>query len=367
MVKSVVIIGMGGHANSWLQTVKKNPEFKLSGIVDIDTELMEHMGQFGLKEDDFFLSIDDYVEDKGKPDLAIIATPIYTHHVLVKETMDHGINVICEKNMASTIYQGKQMVQCALDHPELATSIGHQYRFFLHNYLTRCYIKEHNELGKLAMIRMASGGNWGEKRKGWRRFLPEVYLEDMMPHWFDLLRYWTGLDVVQVKCDTFIPRFSPWQGSSTAFVNCALANPDDYNHRHNWVWAQIYGDWQSRGPSTPEKNYQKLYFEKGEIKVGGSWLEIAKYKDEQGRESEEDGFLVTDAGNDGIEHMGTNYDGQGIILEQVRRCMESKGKIKPQNCFEDIFKSFAISQAAIESSRTGNSVWVPDYWKDMDI
>ncbi|NMC07163.1 MAG: Gfo/Idh/MocA family oxidoreductase [Candidatus Lokiarchaeota archaeon] len=367
MVKSVVIIGMGGHANSWLQTVKKNPEFKLTGIVDIDTELMEHMAQFGLKEDDFFVSIDDYVQDKGKPDLAIIATPIYTHHVLVKETMDLGINVICEKNMASTIYQGRQMVQCALDHPELATAIGHQYRFFWHNWLAKCYLREHNELGDLAMVRWAGAGNWGEKRKGWRRFLPEVYLEDMMPHYFDLLRYITGLDVVQVKCDTFIPRFSPWQGSSTAFANLALAHPDDYNHRHNWVWAQVYGDWQSRGPGTPDKSYQRFLFAKGEFKLGGSWLEIMKYKNEQGTEFEEEGFLTADAGGDGVEHMGTPYDGQGIILEQVNRCIDSRGKNQALNKFADIFKSFSVSMAAIESSRTGNTIWVPDYWKDMNI
>ena len=65
--------------------------------------------------------------------------------------------------------------------------------------------------------------------------------------------------------------------------------------------------------------------------------------------------------------MGTSYDGQGIILEQVNRCIDSKGKKQALNSFPQIFKSFAISMAAIESSRTGNSVWVPDYWKDMGI
>lgn len=363
-----VIIGMGSHAGSWLRCVNTHPDFQLTGIVDIDTEMMEHMGQFGLKEDDFFLSIDDYVQDKGKPDLAIIATPIYTHHVLVRETMDLGINVICEKNMASTIYQGRQMVQCALDHPELVTAIGHQYRFFMHNWVLKAFYQEHNDLGELAFIRWASSGNWGEKRKGWRRFLPEVYLEDMAPHHFDLLRYFTGLDVVQVKADTFIPRYSPWQGSSTAFANLALAHPDDYNHRHNWIWVQYYGDWQARGPQHESRNHLDLYFGKGHVKAGkGSWLEIDRYLDENGNKTEEDGFLASDAGNDGVEHMGTPWDSQMIIMEQVKRGIASGGKQKPLNRFEDIFKSFSVSMAAIESSRTGEAVWVPDYWQDLPI
>ncbi|MHA1680422.1 MAG: Gfo/Idh/MocA family protein [Promethearchaeota archaeon] len=364
MVLKTVIVGMGGHANSWRNCIKRHPDFELTGIVDTDTELLDNMHLYGLEEEDGFINIDDYVMDKGKPDLALIATPIYTHHVLVKEVMDHGINVICEKNMASTPYQGRQMVQLALDNPHLTTAIGHQYRFFFGNWLLKTYLQEHSDLGELSYIRQASGGNWGEKRTGWRRWLQEVYLEDMAPHHFDLLRYITGLNVVEIKADTFIPRYSQWQGSSTVFANIALAHPDDYHHRSNWIWCQYYGDWQARGP---QNNFFDLYFEKGHVRQGGSWLGIDRYLDDDGRKWEEDGFLLADAGNDGVEHMGTNYDGQMIILEQVKRSIESGGKNKPLNCFEDIFKSFSVSMGAIESSRTGKAVWVPKYWEDIDI
>ncbi|MBD3187183.1 hypothetical protein GF325_10170 [Candidatus Bathyarchaeota archaeon] len=360
--KSTVIVGMGSHATGWRRNILAHPDFELTGIVDTDTELLENMHLFGLEDDDGFINIDDYVMDKGVPDLAVIATPIYTHHVLVKEAMDHGINVICEKNMASTIYQGRQMVQLALDYPDLTTAIGHQYRFFTRNWLLKAFLQEHNDLGDLAYMRLASAGNWGEKRRGWRRWLQEVYLEDMAPHHFDILRYITGLDIVQVKADTFIPRYSHWQGSSTVFANLALAHPDDYNHRSNWIWAQYYGDWQARGP---KKNYFDLYFEKGHVQEGGSWLNIARYTDEDGNKWEEDGFLAMDAGD--IEHMGTDYQSQMIILEQVSRSIDSGGKNQPLNRFTDIFKSFAVSMCAIESSRTGKAVWVPDTWKGLGI
>ncbi|MHA1792548.1 MAG: Gfo/Idh/MocA family protein [Promethearchaeota archaeon] len=360
--KSVVIIGMGSHANGWRRELIRHPDFEITGIVDTDTELLDNMHLFGLEDDDGFISIDDYVEDKGVPDLAVICTPIYTHHVLVKETMDHGINVICEKNMASSIYQGRQMVQLALDNPELTTAIGHQYRYFTHNWLLKAFIQEHNDLGDLSFIRIASAGNWGEHRRGWRRWLQEIYAEDMMPHHVDLLRYVTGMDIVQVKADTFIPRFSEWQGSSTVIANFALAHPDDYNHRHNWVWCHYYGDWQARGK---KPNYVNFYFDKGQVSDEGGWLKIDRYTDKEGSKWEEDAFLATDAGD--IEHMGTNYESQGIILEQVSRSIDSGGKNQPLNNFVDIFKSFAVSMAVIESSRTGKSVWVPDYWKDLGI
>ena len=128
--KKAVIVGFGSlGGGSWFREVKNHPDFDLIGIVDTDTELLENVTNFGLEEEQGYISIDDAVKFGEKPDLAIIATPIYTHHVLVKETMDLGINVICEKNMASNVIQGKQMVQCAIDHPELCTAVGTQYRY----------------------------------------------------------------------------------------------------------------------------------------------------------------------------------------------------------------------------------------------
>jgi predicted dehydrogenase len=361
MVYKVAIIGFGGHARgSWFRSVKAHPDFELTGIVDTDTELLSNVGNFGLSEDQAFMSIDDMVKFGEKPDVAIIATPIYTHHVLVKETMDLGINVICEKNMAATIYQGRQMVQCAIDHPELSTAIGTQYRYFPRNWAAHQFFKQKdNPIGELSYIRWAGAGNWGEKRSGWRRWIPEIYLEDMCLHYFDLLRYITGLDIVQVKADTFIPRYSAWQGSSTAFVNLALAHPDDYHHRHNWVWCQLYGDWQRRGPGV---NLSEFLGGKGQATIGDWGIDMKIYQDEDGKKWEEDGFLIADSGP--VEGCG-NFTDQCVILDLLKQSMESKGKKLLGTHFREAFKSFAVSMGAIESSRTGQTVFVPDYWKGL--
>ncbi|GAB4313962.1 MAG: Gfo/Idh/MocA family oxidoreductase [Promethearchaeota archaeon] len=365
--KTCVIVGFGAHARgSWLRAVQRHPDWELVGIVDTDTELLANVPEMGigLDEDQAYISIDHCVQFGEKPDLAIVATPIYTHHVLVKETMDHGINVICEKNLASSIYQGRQMVQLALDNPRLCTATGFNYRYATRWWTVKKFFASgvaEEMLGKLSFMRWASAGNWGEKRTGWRRWLQEIYLEDMATHWFDLLRYVTGMDVVQVKCDTFIPRYSEWQGSSTVFANLALAHPDDYNHRHEWVWVQLYGDWQRRGPGI---DLFEAFGGKGQAVFTGSWgVEVKRYLDETGRRWEDDGYLP----QADVEDLGTNYEGQMVILEMMSRGIDSGGKEQPGNNFVDAFKSFAVSMAAIESSRTGRSVWVPDYWKDLPI
>ena len=55
--------------------------------------------------------------------------------------------------------------------------------------------------------------------------------------------------------------------------------------------------------------------------------------------------------------MGTNYTGQGIILEQMSRGINSGGEIQPMTNFKEGFKSFAVSMGAIESSFTGQVFW----------
>ena len=250
--KTVAILGFGGHAQaSWLKAIKNHPDFNLIGIIDKDTEKLSHVPEMGtgLTEDQVFTSIEDIVQGYQKPDLVVVATPIYTHHALVKHVMDFGINVICEKNMASTIYQGRQMVQLAIDHPELTTAMGTQKRFSPTYWTTKKFLQEENQIGNLHMIRWCDAFSWGKYRAGWREFLPELFAEDQMIHWFDLMRNITQMDIVQVNANSYLPNWSTWQGASSIIAHLALAKKEDYNHRNNWVWAQFYGDWQRGGKS----------------------------------------------------------------------------------------------------------------------
>ena len=368
MVKKAVIIGLGGHARgSWLKTLSKHEDWEVSAIVDTNTELLEN-----IEESEEFEGINGYTNidqlmalESTKPDLAVIATPIYTHHILVQEAMDHGLNVICEKNMASNIYQARQMVQAAIDNPELCTAVGTQYRYFTRNWVAKQFFaQENNPIGELANMRWTNAWIWGEKRTGWRRWLQDVYLEDMATHMFDSMRYITGMDIIQVKADAFIPKYSSWKGSSSVYANFALAHPDDYNHRHNWTWCQFYGDWQPKGPIVG--NGAHFYCQKGQCSIADWGMKYLVYTDDGGSKFKEDGFLMEDAGS----QEGLNYDkgdGQSIIAEMMSKGIDSKGKYQPGTNFKDAIKSFAVSQACIESSRTNKTIWVPDYWKDMDI
>jgi predicted dehydrogenase len=369
MVKKVMIAGFGKHGRgSWYHSIKKHPDWELTGIIDTDLALLEQIPEMnlGLGEDQVFRNLEEVVKFGDKPDMVILATPIPTHHVMFKEAMDYGINVITEKNLASTIYQGRQMVQACLDHPDLVSAVGVQRRYAPAYWAAKKYLaSDANQIGQLCHIRWYDAFNWGSGnyRADWRQYLPELFAEDQMVHWYDLMRYITGMDIVQVKADSFIPNFSNWQGSSAIMAQLALAHPDDYNHRHNWTWVMFYGDWQRRGSPLSVNEFSG---EKGRFVIDHQWgLKLEVYTNEGGSQWEEDGYLPGDAGS--ILDLGTKFEGQGIILEMMKRGIDSKGKTQPNNNVIDVFKSFAAVMGAIESSRSGKAVWVPDYWKDLPI
>jgi len=360
--KTCVIIGYGGIGRSWQKAIKNHPDWELVGVIDTDTELLENVTKMGIGigEDQIYTSIEECAQFGHKPDLAIVATPIYYHHSITREVMDLDINVICEKNMASTLYEGRQMVQYAKDKPHLCTAVDTQYRYGTNYWTAHQFFKqETTPIGKLGMIKWESADYRGEKRWAWRRALPDVYLEDMSVHWFDTLRYTTSMDIVQVKADVFMPKYSDWHGSSEVYANLALAKPQDYNDRHNWVWAQFYGGWQRNGPTYNKYVY---YGGKGQAEVTGFGLEMKTYPDKTDtRKFEEDAFLPIDAGP--VE--GTNYTGQEVILDMMSKGIDSGGEQQPGTNFCEAFKSFAVSVACSESSRFGKTVWVPDYWKGL--
>lgn len=364
--KKIVIVGFGAHARgSWLNSIKKHPDYELVGVVDTDTELLGNVERLTgglLKEDQAFMKIDELETYGVKPDVAVVATPIYTHHVIFKDLLDMGINVICEKNLASTIYQGRQMLQAALDHPELTTAVGTQRRYSVPHWTAKKYLNgPDNQIGTLNFIQWTDAFNWGLYREGWRQYLTELFAEDQMIHWFDLIRYITEMDIVQIYADCFIAKGIDWQGSNAVIANLALAKPKDYYHRHNWVWCRFYGDWQRRGPTDINTDLKEFSGTKGRMTIRGPWCELNLYTDSGGTKWEEDGVIP----DNNILNLGTQYDGQVMILEQMKRGIDSKGKIQPDNNIRDVFKSFAAVMGAIESSRTGRAVFVPDYWKGM--
>ncbi len=434
MVHKVLIIGAGGHAtNSWLGAINIHEDFKPTGIVDINPEVLENAPKtWGIDDDRVSYTIDEAVAEglAKKGDIALICTPIDTHATLCAEAMENGLHVICEKNMAHSMPAGMLMVKTALAHPELATVIGHQYPYALSwPWHVRRAIKM-GEIGEIdnVNLRFLGGGNgWQpasrekQNRRDWRKFLDHPFLEDWIIHYIDLLRYLTGMDALTVNADLWNPKWSQSLGTNSMNILMQFAEDKHYEDpmrtlrdceqtqvaKRRWQLGNIPREWAH---VNFHSNGQRI----GLVQCGNSILiqgtrgsievihdnyngdgvtrpnivRISTYDPEKFDHHAKyaDNWKVQDvltcrrdlecwpdkelpgpgprwAGN----NTGDEFCDQAFILEEMKQCIESNGKIKPLRCFENCIKTFAISMGAIKSASAGGQpVWLPDMWQVTD-
>jgi predicted dehydrogenase len=70
------------------------------------------------------------------------------------------------------------------------------------------------------------------------------------------------------------------------------------------------------------------------------------------------------------EDVGNRQEGhidQMYILDELADCIRSGGQQQPATNFEEGYKSFLVTHAAIESSETDRTIWLPKYWLEDPI
>ncbi len=365
--KKALIVGIGGHAHVWKKALALHDDWELSAIIDTNTEKLEHSAStWGVKESETYTTMEEAIQfGKNSYNLVIIETPTFSHHVLAMEAMELGLNVICEKNMACTIDQGRQMVKTALKYPTLCTALGTQTRYFPQNWTIKKYFLENREqLGEITSLNLTYLYNWGKTRQGWRRWLRDLFLEDMAPHHLDLIRYLTDMDVVQVSGVNFTPSFSYFKGSSTTFAIIALSTPENYNDPDKWIYATYRGDWQKKGELFHKVDLNCVggeinLLEKGKKKT----VDATIFEDPEGFKYNSENVPITSD----IEYNSKDYVAELYLLEEMSKGIDSKGVNQPRTNFCDSFKSFAVTRGIVESFETKKAVFIPKYWKNLPI
>jgi hypothetical protein len=359
MVYKILVVGSGGHAvNHWRGQINIHESFKVTGVVDTDTTVLERAPElWGVEEDAVATTIDEAMLTGIKADIALICTPIESHHALCIEAMRNNLHVMCEKNMAHSMQAGIEMTRCALEHPHLATVVGHQYPYWRDvNWAIRKAIGT-GQLGNLDSITCIfnNGGYWNPvvpTRNGWRRFLDHDYLEDWAVHTIDLFRYFTAMDAIVVSADLWRPAWSKRYGGSSINIRMQMAPPSEYE-----------GD-QPLMNSTETDRARRLWTN-GKT---SNMEELRRGKQLNWKESDLRPYPIDLECGPAAQWKGNNtedeFTNNVFILEEMKQCIESGGTIKPLRCFENCIKTFTISMAAFESSkRGGQPIFLPDMWE----
>lgn len=124
MVK-VAVVGLGKMGISHLAMVRALPGVEVVGIVDATAFVLGVLKKYtGLES---YRSIDRLLE-RQRPDAAIVATPSRLHYPLVKQLLEAGVAVFCEKPFTLSGADGDELIALARSRG-LVTQVGYHNRF----------------------------------------------------------------------------------------------------------------------------------------------------------------------------------------------------------------------------------------------
>lgn len=191
----VVLVGCGAVSQLFyapaLRALEGTGHLKVVGLVDpSDRARRELQGKFpSAHAKDSLVGL-----AAGGAQLAIIATPPNFHREHAETAFIAGLDVLCEKPLASSATQGAAMVAAASNAGRILAA-GHYKRFFPAHRALKHFIQQ-QPFGPLQSVEIAEGGKFGWPAATDSFFRKEQtaggVLLDIGVHVLDLLLWWLG-------------------------------------------------------------------------------------------------------------------------------------------------------------------------------
>ncbi|MCF7915627.1 MAG: Gfo/Idh/MocA family oxidoreductase [Spirochaetaceae bacterium] len=197
----VAIVGTGFIGPVHAEAVRRNPE--LAELVALAGASKEDAAEAAAK-----LNVPDFTGDytellkRNDIDVVHICTPNYLHYPMVKECLNHGKNVLCEKPLALTADEARELMQLA-EKKGLKAAVNYNLRYYPMVQEMRC-----RNLDRLTGSVFAVQGSYlqdwlqHDNDYSWRMESrlsgKSRAVADIGTHWMDMAQYVTGLRIERV-------------------------------------------------------------------------------------------------------------------------------------------------------------------------
>ncbi len=225
------LIGTGFVGRVHLEGIRRAGHVELYGIAEPQIEKARQLGQeFGAARVEA-----DYrrmLEDKNV-EAVHVCTPNALHFPIVKEALEAGKHVICEKPLSVSTEKAKELVDLAA-RTKRRNCTFHNLRYYpMVQHMRR--MREAGELGEILVVQGTYSQDWllYDTDYNWRIVTkdngPSRCLADIGSHFCDMAEHVTGLRITSLCADvqTFHKTRKKPQGQVDAFAGKFL-RPDEY-------------------------------------------------------------------------------------------------------------------------------------------
>jgi len=199
----VAVIGTGFMGRVHSEAIRRLGHVEVAAIADATQDLAERFArQIGVER-----ATGDYRTLLEDPEIEAVhvCTPNALHFPISKDFMLAGKHVLCEKPLAVSSAEARELVETATSQ-KVANCLNHNLRYYpVVQHIRR--IRENGELGEILVVQGTYSQDWLLYDTDWNWRIeakengPLRVMGDIGSHWMDMVQHLTGLRITSLCAD----------------------------------------------------------------------------------------------------------------------------------------------------------------------
>jgi len=197
------VIGAGFMGKVHTEAIRRLGNVEVAGVAAISKEEAESFGKaMGIER-----TTDNYMDLISDPEIEAVhvCTPNALHAPVAKAAMEAGKAVLCEKPLAMSAAEAREMVAIA-EEKGIVNCVNHNLRYYPVLQHVRRMI-ENGDLGEILIVQGTYSQDWllYDTDYNWRLEAkdngPLRVMGDIGSHWMDLVQHLTGMQITALCAD----------------------------------------------------------------------------------------------------------------------------------------------------------------------
>jgi len=339
----VILVGLGFWGENWVsELLRRRDEVEIVGIVTRTSARLREVGErYQIPDERRFISAGAAIS-RAAADAIIVVVPPDVHYEVIAAAIEADLHVLTEKPLAATYDEAVAIGQLLDQKPHLTFMVNQTRRWRSHIQTVKRFIDD-GSLGRIGQVIITH--LQGVRMGGYRAEFPNVVIDDMAIHHFDMIRQLTGADPLEICARSYNPPWSWFEHNATSCACISLSGG---------IEVLYFGTWAARGKLTSWEGNILLIGDKGTLEIVGE-KDIRFHPVEPG---EEDRMLWEGKQVVPVEIQPLAEEEIAYGLTEFLRCVKTGDT--PETGYADNLKSFAMVCMAQKSLESGQPIRMSD-------